>query len=116
MIGLTVAYDDPLHLYAGGGNRVVESRDGAKAWQEQSGPAGAIMQLAAGPSGILYAGTDRGLAKRGTDGAWQVTALPSGKAAVALAAGPGQPERIAVVDEQGHFYRSDDGGQTWVYA
>ncbi len=116
MIGLTVAFDDPLHLYAGGGNRVVESRDGGKTWQEQSGPAGAIMQLATGPSGTLYAGTDRGLAKRGTDGAWQVTALPSGKAVVALAAGPGQPERIAVVDEQGHFYRSDDGGQTWVHA
>jgi len=116
MIGIAVAYDDPLHLYAGGGNRVVESRDGGKTWQEQSGPAGTVMQLATGPSGTLYAGTDRGLAKRGADGAWLVTALPSGKSAVAIAAGPGQPERIAVVDEQGHFYRSDDGGQTWVHA
>lgn len=113
MIGLAVADDDPLHLYAGSGNRVAESRDGGKTWQEQPGLAGAIMQLAVGASGTLYAGTDRGLAQRAAGGAWQLTALPSGKAAVALAVSPAGSPRIAIVDEQGRFYRSDDGGQTW---
>lgn len=113
MIGLAVAYDDPLHLYAGSGSRVAESRDGGRTWQEQPGPAGAIMQLAVGSSGVLYAGTDRGLAQRGADGAWQLTALPSGKAVVALAVSPADARRVAVVDEQGRFYRSDDSGQTW---
>jgi len=114
MIGIAVAYDDPLHLYAGGGNRVVESKDGGKTWQELSAPPGAVTQLAVGPSGALYAGTDRGLAKRGADGLWQIRALPSGKPAVALAVGFMQPERVAVIDEHGRFYRSDNGGMSWV--
>lgn len=113
MIGIAVAYDNPLHLYAGGSNRVVESKDGGGRWQELPAPPGMVTQLAVGPSGALYAGTDRGLAKRGADGLWQIRALPSGKPVVALAVGFTQPERVAVVDERGRFYRSDTGGLSW---
>lgn len=113
-MGLAVAPDSPLHLYAGIGARIAESRDGGKTWATQPGPTSEIIQLAVDPSGVLYAGTVQGLAKRGADGTWHTLPLPAQTAVFAVAVSATQPDRVAVVDQQGHFYRSDDGGQSWV--
>jgi len=115
-MGLAVAPHSPLHLYAGIGTRIAESRDGGKTWASQSGPTAEVMQLAIDPAGVLYAGTVQGLAKRAPDGAWHTLPLPAGTAVFAIAVSATQPGRVAVVDQQGHFYRSDDGAQTWVPA
>lgn len=115
-MGLAVAPDSPLHLYAGIGARFAESRDGGKTWTMQSGPTAEIIQLTVDPSGILYAGTVQGLAKRASDGSWHTLPLPAGTAVFAISVSPTQPNRVAVVDQQGHFYRSDNGAQTWVSA
>ncbi|MDQ6906685.1 MAG: hypothetical protein M3176_07655 [Chloroflexota bacterium] len=115
-MGLAVAPDSPLHLYAGIGAHIAESRDGGKTWTTQPGPTAETIQLTVDPSGILYAGTVQGLAKRAPDGTWHTLPLPAGTAVFALSVSPTQPNRVAVVDQQGHFYRSDDGAQTWVSA
>lgn len=112
-MGLAVAPDSPLHLYAGIGTRIAESRDGGKTWASQSGPTAETIQLAVDPTGVLYAGTVQGLAKRGADGTWHTVPLPAQTAVFAVAVSAMQPNRVAVVDQQGHFYRSDDGAQTW---
>ncbi len=113
-LALAVAPDEPLHVYMGVESRVFESRDGARTWQAQPGPPHAIIQLAVSASGTLHAGTVGGLATRLPDGSWRTLPLPANAAAMALAASPAQPERVAVVDQRQRFYRSDDGGQTWV--
>lgn len=114
-MGLAVASDSPLHLYAGIGTHITESRDGGKTWTTQPGPTAETIQLTVDPAGILYAGTVQGLAKRAPDGTWQTLSLPAGTAVFAISVSPTQPNRVAVVDQQGHFYRSDDAGQTWVH-
>jgi len=115
-MGLAVAPDSPLHLYAGIGTRIAESRDGGKTWTMQPGPPAETIQLAVDPAGVVYAGTVQGLAKRAPDGAWHTLPLPADSAVFAISVSPAQPNRVAVVDQQGHFYRSDDGAQTWVSA
>ncbi len=115
-MGLSVAPDNPLHLYAGIGTRIAESRDGGKTWTMQPGPTGQISQLAIDSAGVLYAGTVQGLAKRAPDGTWHTLPTPAGTAIFAIAVSAAQPGRVAVVDQQGHFYRSDDGAQTWIPA
>ncbi len=115
-MGLVVAPDSPLHLYAGIGARIAESRDGGKTWASQPGPNAQVTQLATDPAGTLYAGTAQGLATRAADGTWHTLPLPVGTAVLAVAVSATQPGRVAVVDQQGHFYRSDDGAQTWVRA
>jgi photosystem II stability/assembly factor-like uncharacterized protein len=112
-MGLAVAPDSPLHLYAGVGTHIAESRDGGKTWTTQPGPTAETIQLTVDPAGILYAGSVQGLTKRAADGTWHTLALPSGAAVFAIAISPTQPNRVAVVDQQGHFYRSDDAGQSW---
>lgn len=113
-MGLAVAPDSPLHLFAGIGTHIAESRDGGKTWTTQPGPTAETIQLTVDPSGILYAGTVQGLAKRAPDGTWHTLALPAGTAVFAISVSSTQPNRVAVVDQQGHFYRSDDAGQSWV--
>ncbi len=115
MLPLVVAPDDPLHLFAGASTQLAESRDGGKTWQQQPGPGGMIVSLTITPSAsaTFYAGTDQGLWKRTGSDPWQQVAVKTDGAVLALAASPSQPERIALVDEHGNFYRTDDGGQTW---
>lgn len=115
MLPLAVAPGDPLHVYAAAGTQVVESRDGGKTWQGQSGPNSAVSAVAAAPAspGVLYAGTENGLWKRATDGGWlRLPVTPHGPV-LAVAVSATQPERVAIVDVEGYFSRSDDGGQSW---
>lgn len=116
MLPLAVAPDDPLSVYAATGNQVVESRDGGKTWQGQSGPPSAVSAIAAAPvnPGVLYAGTADGLWKRASDSDWLKLPVTPHGAVLAVAASATQPERVAIVDQEGYFFRSDDGGQSWI--
>lgn len=115
MLPLVVALDDPLHVYAGVGNQIAESHDGGKTWQSMSGPGGMVASLAIAPTSpaTFYVGTEYGLWKRTGTEAWQQVPVATDGAVLTLAASPSQPERVALVDQSGNFYRSDDGGQTW---
>jgi photosystem II stability/assembly factor-like uncharacterized protein len=116
ILPLAVAYDDPLHVYAGVGEQVMESLDGGQNWQPLAGPGGAVISIATSPAdpGVLLAGTDQGLWQRGASGAWGRLSLSPEGAVLAVAVHPEQPEVIAAIDQQGNFYRSADGGATWV--
>jgi photosystem II stability/assembly factor-like uncharacterized protein len=65
-------------------------------------------------AGILYAGTEYGLFTRSAAGSWQQLSVTLQGAVMALALSATQPPHVALVDEHGSFYRSDDAGQTWV--
>lgn len=112
---LAVAYDDPLHLFAGVGDQILESRDGGRSWEAMAGPGEDIVAIAAVPNnpGALFAGTVQGIARNDPGTGWEKLPLTSDGAVLAIAAHPAQPERVGAVDQQGNFYRSDDGGQSW---
>lgn len=116
-VALVVAPDDPQHVYAGAGSVVAESTDGGAAWQDlpQPGPAGMVVALAVTPdaAATLYAGTDQGLFARTADSAWRELAVGTSGAVLAVAVSSTQPERIAIIDQSGNFYRSDDAGASW---
>jgi photosystem II stability/assembly factor-like uncharacterized protein len=115
MLPLAVAPDSPQHLFAATGNQIAESVDGGKTWQPP-GPGGLVTALAMTPTGagILYAGTEYGLFTRSAAGNWQQLSVTLQGAVMALALSATQPPHIALVDEHGSFYRSDDAGQTWI--
>ena len=112
---LAVGYDDPLHVFSGAGEQILESRDGGASWESIPGPGGTILALATDvddPS-MLLVGTVEGLWRHAADGSWfKLPVTPDG-AALAVAVQPENSERIAMIDQQGNFYRSDDGGTTW---
>lgn len=116
-VALVVAPDDPQHVYAGAGSAVSESTDGGQTWQELpgSGPAGMVISLAIAPdeAATLYAGTDQGLFTRTADGSWRELVVDTSGAVLAVAISPTQTERIAIIDQNGNFYRSDDAGENW---
>jgi photosystem II stability/assembly factor-like uncharacterized protein len=118
MLPLAVAPDDPLHLFAGVGSEIAESRDGGNSWQTRAGPSGTITTIATAPStpGILYVGSDTGLWKQSSSGTWERLPITPHGAVLAVAVSATQPEHVAVVDEQGFFFRSVDAGQSWVSA
>lgn len=118
ILPLAVAADDPQHLYAGVGGQIWESLDGGQSWRQAGpGPGGTITALAVSASGQgLYAGTDQGIWKLDSSGTWQKLPVEPREAVLAVAVGrlEGGAERVVLVDAQGNFYRSDDGGQTWL--
>jgi len=119
ILPLAVAADDPQHLYAGVGGQLWESLDGGQSWQQsRPGPGGTITALAVSAGGqvLLYAGTDQGLWKLDSSGNWQKLPVELREAVLAIAVAPlaSGAERVVLVDAQGNFYRSDDGGRTWL--
>lgn len=115
-IPLAVVADDPDHLYAGVVGKIAESRDGGWSWQESSDFGGAIIGLAVDPSdpSVLLAATSDGLQRRESDGSWTKLPITPDGVLLAVAIHPRDSERVVVLDQQGNFYRSDDGGRTWV--
>lgn len=112
---LAVAADDPEHVYAGVDGKIAESRDGGQTWRESSDLGIAIIGLAVDPSdpSVLFAATSDGLQKRGSDGAWTKLPITADGVLLAVAVHPRDSERVAVIDRQGNFYLSNDGGRTW---
>lgn len=115
MLPLAVSPDDPLHVYAAVDDVVAESRDGGKTWETVPGPGAMIMSLAASITtpGVLYAGTDDGVWVRSADGTWERLPLTPEGVVMAVAVSADGPEQVAVVDQEGYFYWSSDGGRTW---
>lgn len=114
-IPLVVAADDSEHVYAGVGGKIAESRDGGRTWLESSDLGIGIIGLAIDPAdpSAIFAATSDGLQKRESGGAWTKLPLTADGVLLAVVVHPRDPERVAVIDRQGNFYRSDDGGRTW---
>lgn len=115
-IALAVAPNDPNTLYLARNGDVAVSHDAGETWQAGSGPGGIVMALAVAPDAreTIYAGTNRGLSRRERDGNWTLLPGTFDSAIVAVAVSPAQPERVAIVDQEGNYFRSDDGGMTWI--
>lgn len=114
-IVLAVAPNDPNTLYLARNGDVAISNDAGQTWETHPGPGGIIVALTVVPDvdQTLYAGTNRGLLRREPAGSWTRLSVEPAGMVVAVAVSPVRPERIAIVDQQGNFYRSDDGGITW---
>jgi photosystem II stability/assembly factor-like uncharacterized protein len=90
------------------------SPDGGRSWQPLAAPPGQVASLASTPDGsVLFGGTTAGLYRSfDAERSWQ----PTGFMGVAITVGvaPSDPRVVAVVDEETRFFRSDDGGATWL--
>lgn len=117
MLPMAVSYDDPEHLFVTVGTDVLESLDGGESWIAQPGPGRTVVSLALMPDDPqrMLVGTVEGLWLWDVD-VWRKLPLTVDGAVLAIAVHPTMTERIAVIDQQGNFYRSDDAGATWVTA
>lgn len=72
------------------------------------------LAVSAGNPDVIYAGTPVGIVRSTNQGeSW--TTLPSPNVmALGIAVSPNDTGRLMVVDDEGHIYRSSDGGTTWV--
>lgn len=115
MLPLAVGHDDPLHVFAGVGNQVLESRDGGASWTPIPGPGRTVVAVATSPDDpqVLYAGTLEGLFKRTSGDTWTKMPVSADGSVLAIAIHPDDANRIAMLDQQGKLYRSYDGGVTW---
>ena len=89
--------------------RLLASDDGGRTWMQRRVPA-SLFDLAPHPrrDGFLVAATDRGLFASSDDGkTWRRRS-----SRVGLLAWP-QPERLYLVDPDGHVFASPDGGHGW---
>lgn len=84
-------------------------------WSTEPGPPGMITALAvaADERQTVYVGTIDGVFQRTSDG-WTALPIKVDGGTLAIAVSPTMPERIALLDQQGNLYRSDDGGASWV--
>jgi photosystem II stability/assembly factor-like uncharacterized protein len=115
-VALAVAPNDSERVYLAQGGQIAISDDAGMTWRSAPAFEGIIytMAIAADAGETLYAGTNQGLWRGSADGTWERMAVETSAEILALAISPVQPLRVAVVDAIGNFYRSDDGGATWV--
>lgn len=115
-VALAVAPNRPERVYLARGGQIAISDDAGANWQTTPAPEGIVytIAVAADVDETLYAGTNQGLWRRPADGSWERMAVEASGDILALAISPAQPLRVAVVDSNGNFYRSDDGGASWI--
>lgn len=110
------------HTLLNTGNRLLlGGRSGLFAWQPEQGQwvaeeglqGNSVLSLAAAPSGLLYAGTSRGLYRSHNHGqSWEP--LPSLAVGIpALAVDPTRSNHIYMLAAWERVYESWDGGQNW---
>lgn len=114
-IALAVAPNEPRTVFLARNGEIAISVDAAATWRSLAGPGGLISAIAVAPNEgeTLYAATLEGLYLRRPNGAWERLPVEIEAMLVSLAVSPARPERIAMLDQDGNFYRSDDGGRTW---
>jgi photosystem II stability/assembly factor-like uncharacterized protein len=115
LVSLAVDTADPLRVYAGVGGYVHESRDGGLTWETITDVPAMVLALAAGRDqpGEMFAGTVDGLYRRDGGGEWRKLPVETDGSVLAVAISPARPERVAIIDQQGNLYRSDDRGTSW---
>lgn len=106
-------------LYAGtvGDGIIFKSTDAGATWTPTASlpllPSIVISGLAVNPSGVVYAGTFRGVYKSNSGGAsWTLSGLPSLRIR-ALAISPLDATRIYAATDGGGLFISADGGGSW---
>lgn len=111
---IAVAPNDPRTVLLARYGQIATSRDAGMTWTSEPGPPGIITALAvaADDRQTVYAGTNQGVYRQTADG-WEALPIEPDRAAVAIATSPTERGRIAVLDQRGNFYLSDDGGATW---
>lgn len=113
--GLAIRTDTPQTIYLGSGQKgLFKSGDGGVTWMPISSKMfQSAIALALNDQNDLFAATEKGVFKS-TDGAatWARLNVDTG-VALALAISPSNPQRVAVVNDKGQVFRSDDGGLTW---
>ncbi len=104
----------PQSMFLGSGQGLFKSGDGGITWTRVSTPAfQSALALALNDRNELFAATEQGVFKSSDDGAtWTRLNVESG-VTLALALSPSNFQRIAIVNEKGQVFRSDDGGVTW---
>lgn len=113
---LVIHGDTPQTVFLGAGQQgLFKSSDGGATWKRIStAPFQATIALALNDVNELFAATEQGVFKSVDEGAtWARLNVDSG-VTLALAISPSNPQRVALVNESGQVFRSDDGGVTWV--
>jgi hypothetical protein len=118
--GLAVHPKSPAIVYAGlAGSGVYKSTDGGKSWKPANEGLGAswIERVWADAGGAVFAQASTGLYRRDGDGAWTELRKPfTGSDEVdvdAVVFDRKNPSTIHVADTSS-YYRSTDGGKTWL--
>ena len=109
MLVVSAAPDSPRTLYGAGYRGLFESADGGKTWQARRGLAEGIRvkALLPRPHGVVFAGTDQGLFRSESAGAWnRVSAAP-----VDWVQSAGTRAMAALTASAGLV--SEDEGATW---
>jgi photosystem II stability/assembly factor-like uncharacterized protein len=114
-IALAVSPADSRTVYLARAGQISISRDAGMTWETSPGPDAMILSLVVADDGneTLYAGTNQGLMRRDAGGGWERLPLDPDGLIMAVAVSPVQPGRIAVLDQRGKLYRSDNGGLSW---
>lgn len=112
--GIAVSSHMPQSMFLGSGQGLFKSSDGGVTWTRVSTPAfQAAIALALNDQNELFAATEQGVFKSSDDGTtWTRLNVEAG-VTLALALSPSNSQRIAIVNEKGQVFRSDDGGVTW---
>lgn len=107
--------DTPQIMFLGAGQQgLLKSSDGGTTWTRISmTPFQATIALALNGENELFAATEQGVFKSVNDGATWVRLNVDSGVTLALAISPSNTQRIALVNERGQVFRSDDGGVTW---
>ena len=112
-IALAVSPSDSETVYLARNGEIAVSTDGGVTWESTPGPGGIITTLAVASDEdeTLYAGTNQGTYR--LENSWRRLSLKTDGVVVTLAVNANDPDRVAVIDLGGNFYRSDDAGTSW---
>lgn len=112
---VVIRSDAPQTIFLGSGQQgLFKSSDGGVTWAAVSSNAfQSAIALALNDRNELYVASEQGVFKSADSGVtWTRLNVDTG-VALALGISPSNPQRLAVVNDKGQVFRSDDGGATW---
>ncbi|MCC7165556.1 MAG: hypothetical protein IT331_23870 [Anaerolineae bacterium] len=112
---IAIRADAPQTIFLGSGQQgLFESGDGGVTWTGiPSNTFQSAIALALNNQNELFVATELGVFKSADSGATWTRLNVDTDVALALAISPSNPQRLAVVNDKGQVFRSDDGGATW---